>query len=134
MQRFFLNNLLDWKENPDRKALLVRGARQVGKTYIIRELGKTFSHFLEINFEMDHATANFFNDSLDPVQIIEKLSLYYGTPIVDGKTLLFFDEIQACPQALRSLRFFYEKMPKLHVASAGSLLEFAIAQIPSFGV
>ncbi|MHB1276470.1 MAG: AAA family ATPase, partial [Candidatus Humimicrobiaceae bacterium] len=84
MQRFFLNNLLDWKENPDRKALLVRGARQVGKTYLIRELGKTFSHFLEINFEMDHATANFFNDSLDPVQIIEKLSLYYGAPIVAG--------------------------------------------------
>ncbi|MHB1335478.1 MAG: ATP-binding protein [Candidatus Humimicrobiaceae bacterium] len=134
MQRFFLNNLLDWKENPDRKALLVRGARQVGKTYLIRELGKTFSHFLEINFEMDHATANFFNGSLDPVQIIEKLSLYYGAPIVAGKTLLFFDEIQACPQALRSLRFFYEKMPKLHVASAGSLLEFVIAQIPSFGV
>jgi predicted AAA+ superfamily ATPase len=61
MRRFFLNNLLDWKENPDRKALLVRGARQVGKTYLIRELGKTFSNFLEINFEMDQTTANFFN-------------------------------------------------------------------------
>ena len=134
MRRFFLKNLLDWKENPDRKALLVRGARQVGKTYLIRELGKTFSHFLEINFEMDQNAANFFNGSLDPVQIVEKLSLYYGAPIVADKTLLFFDEIQACPQALRSLRFFYEKMPKLHVVSAGSLLEFALAQIPSFGV
>lgn len=134
MRRFFLNNLFDWKKNPDRKALLVRGARQVGKTYLVRELGKTFSHFLEINFEMDQAVSNFFSGSLDPVQIVEKLSLYYGIPIGADKTLLFFDEIQACPQALRSLRFFYEKMPKLHVASAGSLLEFAIAQIPSFGV
>jgi predicted AAA+ superfamily ATPase len=134
MQRFFLDNLLNWKQNPDRKALLVRGARQVGKTYLIRELGKTFSGFLEINFEMDPTAANFFNGPLDPVQIVEKLSLYYGTPITAGRTLLFFDEIQACPQALRSLRFFHEIMPKLHVISAGSLLEFAIAQIPSFGV
>ncbi len=134
MKRFFFDHLINWKDNSERKALLVRGARQVGKTYLIRELGKTFPHFVEINFEMDSSVANFFKGSLDPSQLIEKLSLYSGTPIVPGKTLLFFDEIQACPDALRSLRFFHENMPMLHVAAAGSLLEFALAQIPSFGV
>lgn len=134
MKRFFFDKLLEWKGNPDRLSLLVRGARQVGKTYLIRELGKTFTNFLEINFEMDSRPAKFFDDSLDPAIIIEKLSLLYGTKIIPGKTLLFFDEIQSCPNALRSLRFFHEKIPELHVISAGSLLEFAIAQIPSFGV
>lgn len=134
MKRFFFDNLLEWKGNPNRLSLLVRGARQVGKTHLIRELGKTFTNFLEINFEMDSRPAKFFDDSLDPAIIIEKLSLLYGTKIIPGKTLLFFDEIQSCPNALRSLRFFHEKTPELHVISAGSLLEFAIAQIPSFGV
>ena len=134
MERFLFDKLLEWKRNEDRLALLVRGARQVGKTYLIRELGKTFDSFIEINFEMDTDVAKFFDGSLDPVIIAEKISLFSGKSIIPGKTLLFFDEIQACPNALRSLRFFYEKMPKLHVVAAGSLLEFALSEIPSFGV
>lgn len=117
-----------------RKPLLLRGARQVGKTYSIRELGKEFDSFVEINFEENREASVFFSSSLNPRNIVDQLSQYTGQSIVPGKTLLFFDEIQACPDALRSLRFFYEKMPNLAVAAAGSLLEFAISEIPSFGV
>jgi predicted AAA+ superfamily ATPase len=71
---------------------------------------------------------------LNPTRIIETLSVYYDAPVVPGETLIFLDEIQSCPQALSSLRFFYEKMPDLHVIAAGSLLEIDISGIPSFGV
>jgi hypothetical protein len=117
-----------------RNVLLVRGARQVGKTYSIRELGATFRHFVEVNFEEEPDLRAFFADSLNPLRLREKLSAYFAVPIVDGESLLFFDEIQACPEALSSLRFFHEKMPNLHVVGAGSLLEFALAEIPSLGV
>lgn len=134
MKRKIEKHLLDWKHNPERKALLVRGARQVGKTYSIRQMGKTFRHFIEVNFEENPQVRVFFNDSLDPVRICEKLAAYFSVPITDGATLLFFDEIQSCPEALGSLRFFYEKRPALHVVGAGSLLEFALEDIPSLGV
>jgi len=124
----------EWKRQSDRKALLVRGARQVGKTYAVRRLGKTFDHFLEVNFEEEKAVAAFFSGSLNPAEICKKLSAYFNIPLHPGRSLLFLDEIQACPDALRSLRFFHEKMPALHVAAAGSLLEFALEAIPSFGV
>jgi len=75
----------------------------------------------------------FFEQSLQPVELCEKLSIYYKVPVVPGKTLLFFDEIQSCVKAIQSLRYFYEKMPQLHVVAAGSLLEFALGDIPSFG-
>ncbi|MFZ4397830.1 MAG: AAA family ATPase [Kiritimatiellia bacterium] len=91
----------------------MRGARQVGKTYSIRELGKTFRHFVEVNFEEAPEIRVFFRDSLNPVRIREKLAAYFSTPIVAGETMLFFDEIQACPEALSALRFFHEKMPAL---------------------
>jgi Predicted ATPase (AAA+ superfamily) len=126
--------LRNWKEQKDRKVLLVRGARQVGKTFSIREFGKTFKHFVEINCERDPEVSNFFEGSLDPGRICPKLAIYSGKPITPGQTLLFFDEIQACPAALRSLRFFHEQIPRLHVIAAGSLLEFALEEIPSFGV
>jgi len=106
----------------------------VGKTYSIRELGKDFKNFLEVNFEETPGIKNFFKNSLDPHELCEKLSIFFKTSIKPGETLLFLDEIQACPEALKSLRFFYEKMPGLHVAAAGSLLEFALEEIPSFGV
>lgn len=134
MERIFFDKLLEWKANKDRIVLLVRGARQVGKTYLVRKLGETFDNFVEINFEMDKDVATFFNGSLDPANIVEKISIFSGKAITPGKTLLFFDEIQDCPNALRSLRFFCEKMPELHVVAAGSLLEFALSEIPSFGV
>jgi predicted AAA+ superfamily ATPase len=127
-------HLNQWKEDPNRKSLLLRGARQVGKTYSIRELGQSFEHFLEVNFEEDKPVCTFFSQSLNPKDLCEKLSAYFDIPIIPGKTLLFLDEIQACPNALRSLRFFHEKKPNLHVAAAGSLIEFALNEIPSFGV
>ena len=134
MQRFINSYLIQWKNETDRKVLLLRGARQVGKTYAIRSLGASFKNFLEVNFEESHEIHGFFQDSLNPQKICEKLSAYFKQPLVPGETLLFFDEIQACPQALSALRFFYEKMPLLHVVATGSLLEFALAEIPSQGV
>jgi predicted AAA+ superfamily ATPase len=134
MKRTIEKAFLEWKRDSMRKILLLRGARQVGKTYSIRELGKTFNSFVEVNFEENPEIKSFFEKSLNPQEIIEKLVIYFGTAIVPGESLLFFDEIQACPEALKSLRFFYEKIPELHVAAAGSLLELAIADLPSFGV
>jgi len=134
MKRNIDTELFGWKDDPGRKILLVRGARQVGKTYSIRALGRSFTHFIEINFEEEPAARVFFRDSLNPGRIVEKLSVFANIPLVAGETLLFLDEIQACPQALSSLRFFHEKMPGLHVVAAGSLLEFALSEIPSLGV
>ena len=125
---------MDWKKEQGRKALLIRGARQVGKTYSVRQLGKTFKHYLEVNFEEERVVKQFFVDSLNPSVLCQKLSAYFAVPIIAGETLLFFDEVQECPEALSSLRFFYEKMPDLHVVAAGSLLELVISEIPSQGV
>ena len=129
------SELLAWSKEPDHKVLMLRGARQVGKSSSVRHLGKMFQYFLEVNFEEDKETRSFFEKgSLSPQPICELLAVKYGTPIVPGKTLLFFDEIQSCIPAISSLRYFYEKMPDLHVIAAGSLLEFAFEEIPSFGV
>ena len=134
MRRIVFNALLDWKKTENRKVLLLRGARQVGKTYIIRELAKEFNHYVEINFERDTDIQSFFEQNLDPARICTNLSAYYGVPIIDGKTLVFFDEIQSCTKAIQSLRFFYESKPGLHVIAAGSLLEFALSSLTSWGV
>jgi len=134
MIRSVTANLLNWKNSSSRKVMLLRGARQVGKTYSVRELGKTFTFFLEANFEKDREIHQFFSGSLDPNMICQKISAYYSIPIIPGKTLIFFDEIQACPEAISSLRFFYENVPDIHVIAAGSLLEFALENIPSYGV
>jgi hypothetical protein len=134
MKREISDYLLAWKNSPGRRILLLRGARQVGKTYSLRILGQRFSHFLEVNFEEHPEVKTFFEGPLTPRLLCEKLSGYFDIPIIPGETLLFFDEIQACPNCLASLRFFHEKMPELHVAAAGSLLEFVLNEIPSFGV
>ncbi len=126
--------LMEWKNDADKKPLLIRGARQVGKSTAIKKLGTSFENYLEVNFEIDKDVASFFEHSLDPIAICSKLSVYYNVPIVADKTLLFFDEIQSCVSAISSLRFFYEKYPELHVVAAGSLLEFTLNEIPSFGV
>ena len=126
--------LLEWKEDVSHKPLLLRGARQVGKSSAVRHLGNSFKHFAEVNFERDKDIATFFKGNLDVKLITSKLSSYLKVPIVAGKTLLFFDEIQACPEAIMSLRFFKEDYPELHVISAGSLLEFALQELPTFGV
>lgn len=134
MRRTIAKQLIQWKEANERKVLLLRGARQVGKTFAVRELGKTFTNFVEVNFEVNPEISAFFNQNLEPNRICRELSAFFGTPIVESETLLFFDEIQACPNAISALRFFYENKPGLHVIAAGSLLEFALAELPSFGV
>lgn len=130
-----VNSLLDsWQKNPSRKVLLLRGARQVGKTWSVRNLAKGFKYYLEVNFESEKAIQTFFSGDHDIPKIIRQLSAYFNIPVIPGETLLFFDEIQACESALATLRFFHEKQPGLHVIAAGSLLEFALKKIPSFGV
>lgn len=126
--------LLDWKNEQRHKPLLLRGARQVGKSSAIRQLGKTFKYVVEVNFERDREIASVFTGNLRPKEITARLSAFYGTPIVPGETLLFLDEIQACSEAIHSLWFFCEDYPELHVIAAGSLLEFALKKMTSFGV
>ncbi len=134
ISRDTINELETWKVSPRRKPLLLRGARQVGKTFAVRRFGETYSLLLEVNFEESRDIHQFFEGSLDPIPICEKLANYFGVKILAGETLVFFDEIQACPNALSALRFFREKMPELHVIAAGSLLEFALEEIPAQGV
>jgi predicted AAA+ superfamily ATPase len=126
--------LLAWKNEKIHKPLLLRGARQVGKSSAIRQLGNTFKHFVEVNFERDKEIMSLFTGSLNPKEIASRLSAFYGIPVVPGDTLLFLDEIQACPEAIHALWFFYEDYPELHVVAAGSLLEFALRKMKSFGV
>jgi len=126
--------LLKWKTDPERKPLIIRGARQVGKSSTIERLGSHFEHFVTVNFEKNKKTKALFGGDLDVKEICLKLSVQFRTPIVPEKTLLFFDEIQSCPNAIMSLRYFYEDYPELHVIAAGSLLEFALEELPTFGV
>jgi predicted AAA+ superfamily ATPase len=123
-----------WRNQPDRKLLMLRGARQVGKSSAVRHLAKSFDYFIEVNFDENPSYAALFEQSLSPREVCEQLSLLTQTPIVEGKTLVFFDEIQSCIPAISALRYFYEKMPALHVIAAGSLLEFALSEVPSYGV
>jgi len=133
--RLIDNELSKWKTDRKHKPILLRGARQTGKSSAVRNLAKKFKYFLEINFEKEKTARDAFeNSNLTPQLLCEKLSSIYEIPIVEGETLLFLDEIQACIPAISSLRFFYEDMPELHVIAAGSLLEFALEEIPSFGV
>jgi predicted AAA+ superfamily ATPase len=122
-------HLEHWKSDRYRKPLLLRGARQVGKTSAVRQLGKKFKYFAEINFEQLEGAIALFEKDLIPEKLISRLSLLAKVPIIPGETLLFFDEVQEAPRAITALRYFYEEMPALHVIAAGSLLEFAISQV-----
>ena len=130
------HDLSQWRCDKRHKPLMLRGARQVGKTSAVRNLGQQFKYFVEINFEhKDHSAAKMvFQQHSDPQIISSELAALTGIPIVAGETLLFLDEIQNCTDAISSLRYFYEQFPALHVIAAGSLLEFALEEIPSFGV
>lgn len=128
------SELLAWSKEINRKPLLVRGARQVGKSSAIKHLAGNFEYFVEVNFDLQPEVCSLFEKSFSPQEICENLSLIFNTPIIPGKTLLFLDEIQACKAAISSLRYFYEKYPGLHVVAAGSLLEFALEELASFGV
>ena len=135
IQRNIEQHLINWSQDRFRKVLLLRGARQVGKTFSVREHGKKhYKYFLELNFLSDKRVHQLFGQNIDVNSIVESLTALYDIPIVGGDTLVFFDEIQECSAALEALRFFYEVRPDLHVIASGSLLEFALEQIPSFGV
>ncbi|KPA13983.1 ATPase AAA [Candidatus Magnetomorum sp. HK-1] len=125
MKRLAENYLNEWKERQDRKPLIVRGARQTGKTYLIDQFSQRFTYFLKVDFEFDIDVIPIFK-SRDPQRIINELSIFYNIEVKSNKTLIFLDEIQVCPEAIACLRYFYEKMPELHIIAAGSLLDFTL--------
>lgn len=126
--------LEEWKNNPRHKPLLLRGARQVGKSSSIRYLGSKFNNFIEVNFEKRPELKELFIKNHDVKQIAADLGKIFNTPVVPGETLIFLDEIQDCEEALKSLWFFKEDYQELHVIAAGSLLEFALKRVTSYGV
>lgn len=127
VERKIMKALLAWKDNAERKPLLLHGARQVGKTYILQKLGREhFANMVYVNLEKNLEIAGFFQDNIDPRRILRYLEASTREKIVPGKTLLVLDEIQACERALTSLKYFSEETPEYHVAAAGSLLGVAI--------
>ena len=127
MYREILADLTKWKDKPNRKPLLLTGVRQCGKTYIVDEFArKTFANYIYINFESADSLSAVFDYDFDVNRIIAELERYYKTKIIPGETLVFFDEIQECPRAITSLKYFCENMRNLHVVCAGSLLGVAL--------
>ena len=129
MKRLIDQELTNWKNSSRRKSLILRGARQVGKTFAVRKLGGCYEDFYEVNLEKRPELCSIFEKNLEPERILRELSVDRDRQITPGKTLLFLDEVQACSRAITALRYFYEEMPQLHVVAAGSLLEFAIEQV-----
>ena len=132
IQRKSYIKLLEWKGNPNRKPLLLRGARQVGKTTLVREFSKEFTHYIELNLERDSDVNLFQTDDID--KLLNAAFLLKGIQPSKSSTLLFIDEIQESPKAIQLLRYFYEEKPDIFVVAAGSLLEFALSKVPSFPV
>ena len=130
MYRTMEKKLMNWRQQTSedgRKPLLLHGARQVGKTHLLKELGRqAFEHTVYLNFETNPAMAALFQDDITPGHLVHAIELMTKTPVIPGKTLLIFDEIQASERALTSLKYFCEMMPELHVAAAGSLLGITI--------
>lgn len=133
-RRIIDQKLLEWKDSPRRKPLLIRGARQVEKSSAVRQFGKCFKYFVEINLERKPSIRQLFTKDIDVKRTCEGISATLGIPILPGETLLFIDEIQVSQEAIMSLRYFKEDYPELHVIAAGSLLEFTLEELPSFGV
>ncbi len=133
MYRHEMEDLERWHDRARRKPLVIRGARQVGKTTLVRLFAeRSFEGLAEVNFERDPKLASLFAAN-DPAATLERLELHLDLEIAPGRTLLFLDEIQAAPKVLASLRYFYEELPALHVVAAGSLLELALEK-PEFSV
>ena len=126
MERTIYQDLLEWKNNPDRKPLILLGARQVGKTFILKEFGdREFDNFIYVNCHKDTFASNLFRN-FDVERIVTELERYNETDVVAGNTLLFFDEIQEIPNAIASLKYFCEDYRSLHVVAAGSLLGISL--------
>lgn len=127
MYREILEDLKEWKDNPGRKPLLLTGVRQCGKTYIIEEFAReNFKSYVRINFEESEKLSSIFDYDFDVIRIVAELEMNCRTKIVPGETCVFFDEIQECPRAITSLKYFCENMRELHLICAGSLLGVAI--------
>lgn len=122
-------SLTQWANNPLRAPLIIRGARQVGKSWIVQSFGQSFETYIEINFEKLKTIKTLFQSDIHIPKLLEMLSLYTGKNIIPGKTLLFLDEIQECPEAIVYLRYFKEEYSDLHVIAAGSLIEFALEKV-----
>lgn len=131
MKRFIWSNLLEWKEKKDRKPLILRGVRQVGKTYILRSFAAAhFPNVHYINFEKEEQLASIFDIDLSPVRILKELSFHLDRSIDPENDIIIFDEIQNAPKALTSLKYFYEEMPEMAICSAGSLLGLHLGNDP----
>ena len=127
MNRSIMNDLVSWKNSHRRKPLVLMGARQVGKTWILKEFGKTFEQCIYINFDKDNDYAELFERTKDVKRIIEQLSIVSGVPI-NNNTFLILDEIQECQAALGALKYFCEELPDIYVAAAGSLLGLSLGK------
>lgn len=135
MYRFAIENLYKWKESKYRKPLIIEGARQVGKTWLMKEFGKkAYRDMVYINFDANSRMAELFAADMNPKRIILGLELYAGKKIDPDHTLLIFDEVQEVPRALSSLKYFYEDAPQYHIVCAGSLLGIALHSGTSFPV
>ena len=135
MYRVALEKLIAWKNDPHRKPLIMKGARQVGKTWLMREFGKNhYADYVYYNFDEEDELKSVFDANKNPHRIVELLGMLGGRKIIPGETLIIFDEIQECPAALNALKYFREKANEYHVISAGSLLGTLLAQPKSFPV
>jgi len=135
MERTLYSDLRKWKNSKVRKPLLLQGARQVGKTYLVSQFGKSeYSDFVYLNFEQNPLAHELFKDNLDSRVIVDKISLYFGRKVNPDDTLIFFDEIQVVPAALTSLKYFNEEANEYHIIAAGSLLGTSIGKQSSFPV
>lgn len=127
MKRSIEQKLMEWKESKDRKPLILNGARQVGKTYILREFGDLYyKNVVYVNLETNVSVASYFDGDISPERLIRYLEVYAGEAIIPESTLIIFDEIQSCERALTALKYFCEETPEYHIAAAGSLLGVAI--------
>lgn len=135
MERAAIQKLVEWKERPDQKPLILKGARQVGKTWLMQEFGRNYyKSYVYFNFDEEEELKSIFKTNKNPHRIVELLSMITGKKIEPGETLILFDEIQECPEALNSLKYFHEKANEYHVIAAGSLLGTLLAQPKSYPV
>lgn len=135
MNRNALNDLMEWKNSADRKPLVLKGARQVGKTWLMKEFGGTcYSNYVYFNFDEDEELKSLFASNKNPNRLLELLAMVAGEKILPDTTLIIFDEIQECPEALNSLKYFKEKANEYHIVAAGSLLGTLLSQPKSYPV
>ena len=135
MRRNALEELIKWKTDAERKPMILRGARQVGKTWLMKEFGRTnYKSYVYFNFDEEDELKSIFESNKNPTRIIELLSMVAGEKILPEDTLIIFDEVQECPAALNALKYFKEKANEYHVIAAGSLLGTLLAQPKSYPV